>query len=667
MGLQSNGDAAGNRRGIVDVDRAHENPLATRPARQESTTYRLWRHHFDRLTVRFAVGVIVLVLLPLGAGFWLLSKHQFDRTVARQRRAAEEQCSLLEVALRHQMLQRDRHLLSEVLQQVGTQPTIRTAMIVNHEGEVRASSEAGQVGARIERASPTCWVCHSKSLSQRDRWVVIDKGGEQVLRTVLPIANRSECHRCHPPGNPFNGMLILDTSLADLKAELDADALWFAGGAVPLALILLGGVGFLVRRLILARIGRLARTARSIANGNLDERAAVEGDDVISALASDFNDMTRTTSQLVAEVRSQEAQLASIMNNLSDGLVVLDRDSRVVASNSAFCRRVGLLPEEIRGLRCRDGMRAPLPCCTGGGECPAARCLATGRLQRAVFEMPGQDGEAGAVEEVYASPVFDERGVVVQVVEVWRDISERVAEEQRLAEIERLVALGALASGFSHEINTPLATMLTSAESMLGRIDERRPDDSDPTPALRASAEMIRVQVLRCRRITEQFLRFSRGIPPSIEPIDLQSVVAGVVALVEPTARESRVSIRVERNGPLPAVRANSEVVQHVILNLLVNAIQSCESRGGSIALAFEAGEGVRILVRDDGCGIAPERRAHLFEPFRTGKPRGTGLGLFLSRSIMRRFGGDVRLRESAPGSGSCFEVLFATATEGSP
>ena len=103
---------------------AHENAGVRESTRDGSTTYRVWRRHFDRLTVRFAVGVILLVLVPLGAGFWLLSSHQFARTVARQRRAAEEQCSLLEVALRHQMLHDDKHLMTEVLQQIGAQPNI---------------------------------------------------------------------------------------------------------------------------------------------------------------------------------------------------------------------------------------------------------------------------------------------------------------------------------------------------------------------------------------------------------------------------------------------------------------------------------------------------------------------------------------------------------------
>jgi signal transduction histidine kinase len=220
-----------------------------------------------------------------------------------------------------------------------------------------------------------------------------------------------------------------------------------------------------------------------------------------------------------------------------------------------------------------------------------------------------------------------------------------VKEEQRLAQIERLVSLGTLASGFSHEVNTPLATILTCAESVLDRLDgatgERASDGT--LPAVRDSAIIIRDQVLRCRHITQQFLRFSRGIPPSIEPIDLREVVAGVIALVASAAREKGIELRLAPEQRLPPVRANSEVVQHVVLNLLVNAVQSFKGKNGAVELSFRTGDDVRLRVRDEGCGIASEHKTHLFEPFHSRKPGGTGLGLFLSRSFMRlprpRFG----------------------------
>lgn len=625
--------------------------------------FRVFGRRFDRLSFRLALGTAFLVLGPLAAGFYALSRHHYEQALDARHRAAELQSRILEVALRHQMIAQDTSLMGDIFAEIGDQPTVRSAMILDHDGEIRIASAKETVGQRIAQDSPTCIVCHAKRGEERDLWTLIEKDDEEVIRTVLPILNRPECHACHDPAERFNGILILDTTLADMKASVGRDLYWFVLGAVFLAVLLLGGMRLLVGSFILKRLGRLSHAARAFAGGDLRMRAAIGGDDVIAVLAGDFDHMAATVSTLIREVKEQEAQLATVMNSLDDGLVVLDRESRVLASNLSFCRRLGTHPEALRGRRCHHSIEGILPCCSASGECPTARCMATGETQRAVFQTPSPSGEDDLVEEVHASPVFDADGQVVQVVEIWRDISERVKEEQRLGEIERLVSLGTLASGFSHEVNTPLASMQTCADAVLGRIDGAGTAalPREEIAAIRASADIIREQVRRCRRITEQFLRFSRGIPPAVEPIDLVEVVTGVIGLTRPTAAEAGVRIEFEAEGRIPAIRANTEVVQHVVLNLLVNAIQSIESGRGRITLRIEGGEEVRILIEDDGCGISPQGRTHLFEPFRSRKPAGTGLGLFLSRSFMRRFGGDVRLLRSEPGHGSCFEVLFST------
>jgi len=645
-------------------------PLSRSPPKSSERLRRFMAGAFDTLTVRLALGIALLVFLPLGLGFYAFSSHHYDQMVAGQMRAGELQGRVLEVALRHQMMEQDLSLMASILGEVGDEPDVRGAMILNHEGEIRVASDPALVGEVLPRTSPSCMVCHSKEPHARERWIVLDEGGEPVLRNVQPIENRPQCHACHAPDQRLNGILIVDTSLAGVRAQLDRDTLAFVVGTSVMGVLLLGGIGFFVRLLILARLRRLGDTARAIASGDLQERARVEGRDVITALAKDFNHMAGTVSALVEDVRHQEQQLVSIMDSLDDGLVVLDTSSRIVAANRSFCKRLGSRPRELNGELCHDGVGHALPCCTSSGDCPAERCMSDGKVQRAVFQSVHEDGRVGTVEEVHASPVYGEDGRVVQVVEIWRDITERVEEERRLAEIEHLVALGTLASGFSHEVNTPLASMLTCAESALGRIDDCSGGAQameETLSGVRECAEVVRDQVLRCRRITEQFLRFSRGIPPSTEPVDLQEVVAGVVALVQGTAREKEVRVELERNGSLPAVRANTEVVQHAVLNLLVNAIQSFDGEGGRVLLDFDFDEMVRIRVRDEGCGIPVEGRAHLFEPFYSRKSGGTGLGLYLSRSFIRRFGGDVRLLYSEVGEGSCFEIALARTEDGSP
>lgn len=615
----------------------------------------------DRLAVRLAVGTTLLVMIPLAAGLYLMSRYEYQHTIAARHTAAELENRILEAALRHQMISRDRGLMTEILREVGRQPEVRRAMVLDHEGVIRLSSRETDVGTRLPRESPTCLVCHEMRPEARPRWVLLQENGLDVLRSVQPILNRPECHACHGDVKKLNGMLILDVSLAPLQTQLRADVRWMGAAVAVLSIVLLTGVGLLVHRLILRRLGRLGRTAQVIAGGAFDERAELGGNDMISSLARDFNDMADATSTLIGEVKAREQQMSGVLNSLDDGLIVLDREFRIVAANHSICRRLSSHAEALKGQKCRDAVGDALPC-HDEDACPAAGCLSSGRLQRAIYQVDASAAAGGRVHEVYASPVFGDDGAVSQVVEVWRDITERVREEEHLAEIERLSSLGALASGLSHEVNTPLAITLTCSDAIFGRLDDVDPDgaDKETLEAIRESAGIIRDQVLRCRTITGQFLRFARGIPPAVELIDLQRVVENVIALAAPTAREAGIALELDVHGPVPLVTANTEVVQHVVLNVLINAIESIAPPGGTVVSRFIVDGDVRLEIRDTGCGITPEVQKHLFEPFRTQKPQGTGLGLFLSRTFMRRFNGDVRLVESVPGRGSCIEIVFA-------
>ena len=219
------------------------------------------------------------------------------------------------------------------------------------------------------------------------------------------------------------------------------------------------------------------------------------------------------------------------------------------------------------GCQCREF--TPGGCTVA--DCPTLACLSSGARQVRICERRTPEGTV-VWEEVHASPILDSAGRLQQVVEVWRDISERRAAEAHLAESHRLASVGTLASGFSHELNTPLATVLTCVEGILR-------ETTDSAGAIRESAAIAREQILRCRGITQHFLRMSRGQRSQGEVVDLAAVIGAVARLIEPTAREHTVQIEVRT---LPAgmhVRADEAELQHTLINLLLNAVQA--SRAG--------------------------------------------------------------------------------------
>jgi signal transduction histidine kinase len=151
----------------------------------------------------------------------------------------------------------------------------------------------------------------------------------------------------------------------------------------------------------------------------------------------------------------------------------------------------------------------------------------------------------------------------------------------------------------------------------------------------------------------------SRG-QTSADIVDLETAVRAVARLVEPTARERRVRVDV---GPLPPglhARVDEAELQHALVNLVLNAVQACQP-GGTVTLTAERDEVLRVRVTDDGCGIAPEERKRIFEPFVSLRKGGIGLGLFLSQSFVRRWGGEIAV-ESEPGRGSTFEIRLPAA-----
>ena len=184
--------------------------------------------------------------------------------------------------------------------------------------------------------------------------------------------------------------------------------------------------------------------------------------------------------------------------------MVLDAERRVVAANDAFLRRRGRSREEVLGSSCRD----PATGLCGAGFCPTQACLQLGEGQVRICERRSAEGET-VWEEVHASPIRRPSGAIAQVVEVWRDISERRAAEARLAESHRLASLGMLASGFSHELNTPLATVLACVEGI--QRTARAGDQAASWQKVEESAGVAREQLLRRAAASPSTSCTSRG------------------------------------------------------------------------------------------------------------------------------------------------------------
>ena len=565
------------------------------------------------------------------------------------------EAELIGAALRSQMLDEDIGLLQEMVERLSGRAAIERIMVLERSGEVRVSSDPARVGEAFSVTGKSCSVCHNHPPAARQQIAVVELDEGRLLRCVQPILNEPECHRCHGSEQIMNGVVIVDIPIGAALLDMKRSVQRLGFGTAAAGLAMLACIAFALRRLVTGRLQTFEQTARAIAKGDLTRRVPVEGTDALTRLQVQFNEMTDSVVRLLAQLEEQRANLARVMNSVDDGLVVLDESMTLVATNDAFARRFAPVAGSLVGRRCCGApSQGALGCsAVDEGDCPTRRCFVDGEVATAIRTRRAADG-LERIEEVRASAVLGPDGSITAVVELWRDITDRRSAEARLASYQRMASLGMLASGFSHEVNTPLA----SVETCLDAIGRRAPDD-DVLDYVRVARE----QVERVGAITRQFLELARGSSIAREVVELREQGALVARLAGPMARRAGVAVSVENDGGPVTVVANRGAIQQVLLNLVLNAIAASD-RGGSVRITYPPSEPVEVHVEDSGRGIAPEDRPRLFEPFFSRRPNGTGLGLFISQNLARAWGGDVRLVTTSPRVGTTFGVVFAPNKE---
>ncbi len=603
------------------------------------------------------VSVLVLgVLVPAG---YFLANQYLQSSLELKRNETYLQDHVIAIALEHQMLENKRDLITKMIEGFSSDPKLKRLLIVDHEGRVRLTNDPAFTDRLFARDSPTCQVCHAVPSPQRATSALIDLEGGAVLRSVYPLRNQPACHRCHDPSVTVNGVMITDTDVTDLRARLESQIKGMVAVVGIVAIVLLAGVTLIVRLLVLGRLERIETTTRAITEGDFSRRVDMAGTDAVARLGSEFNAMADSVTDLLSQLHQQRTQLENVMSSVDDGLLVVDRTFTVVAMNKSLAQRIGDERENLLYRRCFEIWTPQCDCSRGESDeqCAARECFATGQVHKSFRTRYASDG-ALREEEVFASPILDASGEVEQVVEVWRDITERKSREARMAEFQRLVSLGMLASGFSHEVNTPLATMLLHVDEI------RRFADSDAATvrpqAVAEQLEIIRGEILRCRDITQQFLQLSRGQSVRREILEIPAVVKATLPLIAHVARDAGVAVRVVGNEAVPVVMANGGAVRQVLLNILLNAVQASRP-GGEVRVGWQSNSAIWIRIEDDGVGMTSEVREQVFEPFFSRHPSGTGLGLFVSLNLVRQWGGDIRVT-SEPEHGSTFEVAFPQA-----
>jgi two-component system, NtrC family, sensor histidine kinase PilS len=343
---------------------------------------------------------------------------------------------------------------------------------------------------------------------------------------------------------------------------------------------------------------------------------------VVSRLAARLIGQEELAAKRGADLRIQQAVYRIVVDDAGDGILVVGRDGFVFSGNPAARRMLGL--EADSGFRLADS--AALEAVAQGfqawlGADPAEAYVTVKRWQEQEGPVRGRLDQPVHLKLRFAR-VDTPDGAAERSVIFMQDVSAIENQAQQL----KLASMGRLTASIAHEVRNPLSA-IGHATSLLAE------DLSGP-----AETRLLRIvgdNVARVNRMVEDILKLSRKVQPGAEPVPLGAFLAELKAEFTETHGLADDMIYIGDAGPR-TVRFDGLHLQEVLVNLLGNAVRYASGKPASIRVfpVLDATGRVELHVQDDGPGITPEVRAHLFEPFYTTSSKGTGLGLYLAREL---------------------------------
>lgn len=350
------------------------------------------------------------------------------------------------------------------------------------------------------------------------------------------------------------------------------------------------------------------------------------------------------------------ARWQAIVDTATEGIVTINAHGTIETANGAAERLFGWTARDLVGKNVSVLMPPPY---RDEHDGYLQRYLATG--ERHIIgigrEVIGRrrDGTEFPIDLSVGEGTTDERRFFTAVI---RDISDRKQMQTKLAQTERLAAVGELAAGVAHEVNNPINTIINCAQLV---------EDGDDA---RSNCRVIIEEGQRVAEIVRDLLQFARDDRAAPQPTALAEVVERTLRLVGENWKRHGIRLVTTVPADLPPVLARPQQLQQVLLNLLINAKDAllqerADDRRVDLVLQCDGGH-VQFTVRDNGPGVPEELRDRVFEPFVTTKRArgGTGLGLSISKSIVESFGGTIHL-DSVPGQGAAFCVRLPLAPNG--
>jgi len=342
--------------------------------------------------------------------------------------------------------------------------------------------------------------------------------------------------------------------------------------------------------------------------------------------------------QIVTRLIHEKGFLEKVFEAMQEGVILLDPLGVIGFVNRAASGFFGLDPAKAVGQRLSSQVRG-LDWETLGGK-PGSTV--------------SRDLELFYPEHrflnFYLAPIGGGDDETLGYVMLVRDLTSSRAEAEQTLETERLNALTLLAAGVAHEIGNPLNSLDIHLQLLGRKMRKLSPGDRRP---LEDHLTTARGEIQRLDGILKQFLQAVRPTLPRRERQDIHGLLHETLRLLEPELEARKISVRLDLAEDLPPAEVDGGQFQQVFYNLLRNAYQALPATGGDISIRSRANEYEYVIsIEDNGVGISPEHMGAIFEPYRTTKSSGSGLGLLIVRRIIREHGGEIAI-ESREGQGT--------------
>ncbi len=398
----------------------------------------------------------------------------------------------------------------------------------------------------------------------------------------------------------------------------------------------------------------LLNATRKLTTGDLGYK--IEGlKDEFGELGESINEMALSLKEMFHTLEENQKRYRMLFESAGDAIFMLEAEGenvgRIVSANRAAASMHDYTVEELVGMKIQD-LDTPE---AAAGSPERIRRILNGEWINAEIAHRKKDGSVFPVEVSAGLLELEDQKYILAFD---KDITERKQVEDALQRAEQLVVVGEMAAGLAHEIKNPLAGIKLSMEVLSSDLDLAERDGE--------LAQQIIAEINRIETLLKNLLNYATPPTPQFSQIDVNRIIESALKIAKYSLKGPAQGAKPQRPkgiqfvkelGDLPLIVADTEQLQQVILNLLLNAVYAIDGRGTiRLETSVKAGDSIQIVVSDDGKGITELDLEKIFLPFFTTKPKGTGLGLSICKRLIEQQNGTITVVRN-PEGGLAFTI----------